>query len=221
MEVYYAFLNEQWDNLDEFLLQYVSDERRKKVLSYRFKEDRKLSLYVELLSRLLLSSISSKHYDNFTFKVMEYGKPIVVGNDGFHISLSHTRMCVAVCVSKLCQVGIDVEKINDAPIDIIKTCFSQNEIDAILRGGIEGLNERFYKMWTCKEAYLKQIGCGLVDGMELKSIFDINDELFSTWSIDGYQFACCSEVKEVVNCRRISEKEIKNFYFSMYKEIKP
>ena len=53
MEVYYAFLNEQWDNLDELLLQYVSDERRKKVLSYRFKEDRKLSLYVELLSRLL------------------------------------------------------------------------------------------------------------------------------------------------------------------------
>lgn len=221
MEVYYAFLNEQWDNLDELLLQYVSDERRKKALSYRFKEDRKLSLYVELLSRLLLSNISSKHYDNFAFKVMEYGKPIVVGDDGFHISLSHTRMCVAVCVSKLCQVGIDVEKINEAPMDIIKTCFSQNEIDAILRGRIEGLNERFYKMWTCKEAYLKQIGCGLVDGMEFKSIFDINDELFSTWLIDGYQFACCSEVKEVVNYRRISEKEIKNFYFSMYKEIKP
>ena len=220
MEVYYAFLNEQWDNLDELLLQYVSNERRKKVLSYHFKEDRKLSLYVELLSRLLLSNISSKHYDNFVFKVMEYGKPIVVGDDGFHISLSHTRMCVAVCVSELCQVGIDVEKINEAPMDIIKTCFSQNEIDAILRGRIEGLNERFYKMWTCKEAYLKQIGCGLVDGMELKSIFDINAELFSTWSIDGYQFACYSEVKEVVNCRRISEQEIKNFYFSMYKENK-
>lgn len=215
MEVYYAFLNEQWDNSDELLLRYVSDERRKKVLSYRFKEDRKLSLYVELLCRLLLSNISSKHYDNFAFKAMEYGKPIVVGEDGLHISLSHTRMCVAVCVSEICEVGIDVEKINDAPMDIIKTCFSQNEIDAILQGRIEGQNEYFYRMWTCKEAYLKQIGCGLFDGMMFKSIFDISDELFSTWSTDGYQFACCSERKEEVHCRRISENEIKNYYLKL------
>lgn len=215
MEVYYTILNYEWDCFDELLLQYVSNNRRKKVLSYRFMQDRKLSLYVELLCRLLLSSISSKNYNDFVFEVLEYGKPIVIGKDGFHISLSHTRMCAVVCVSELGEVGIDVEKINEAPLDIMNTCFSQNEIENILCGKTDELNERFYKMWTCKEAYLKQIGCGLIEGMEFKSIFDISNDLFSTWSIDGYQFACCSAVKEEVHCTKISEKEIRDFYFSV------
>ncbi len=211
MVVYYAFLSERWDQSDERLLPFVSAERRKKILKYRFDEDRKLSLYVELLCRMLLSDVSSRHFDSFTFGTTEYGKPIIENSD-WQISLSHTRMCVVVCVSKLSEVGIDVEKITVAPMDVTQMCFHPNEIAFIKCGGTSGQNERFYQMWTRKESFLKQLGCGFVEAIAIERTYDIGNRFFTAWTTDGYQFSCCSGVEEKLERKRVSESEIKIFY---------
>ncbi len=85
------------------------------------------------------------------FERGEWGKPRLWGHPDFHYNISHTRSAVMVAVSDS-PVGADIEKIKKAELGIAKRYFAEQEQDYIAISE-EGAAERFYEIWTRKEAY--------------------------------------------------------------------
>ena len=85
-------------------------------------------------------------------------KPRVIGHD-LQLSIAHSGPFVACCIADQ-AVGIDVERLDRVrPIaDMSTLVFSEHEQNALrgLRG--EAAVVRFFQLWTCKEARLKQLG---------------------------------------------------------------
>lgn len=90
------------------------------------------------------------------------GRPFVP-NAGFDFNVSHSGdlALIAVLPGKG-SVGVDVERIVDVSdlLGLARTVCTPRELAQLLRRG-EQLLESFYRLWTCKEAYLKGIGSGL------------------------------------------------------------
>ena len=82
-----------------------------------------------------------------------HGKPYV---PGLRFNLSHSGARALIALSLDCEVGADIElpKPGRRTADIARRFFAPGEI-ARLDGG------DFYRLWTCKEAFLKVTGEGL------------------------------------------------------------
>ena len=51
---------------------------------------------------------------------------------------------------------------------------------------------RFFEIWTQKEAYLKFKGTGISGGLNRFNVFEIPEKI-NTFIIDGYVISVCSE----------------------------
>jgi 4'-phosphopantetheinyl transferase len=85
-------------------------------------------------------------------------------NDSAYFNISHTREAFAIVISRHHYVGIDLEELNFSMNfhPIIKTFFSPRERQFILQSDSEAVN-RFFLLWTRKEALLKALGTGIMD----------------------------------------------------------
>lgn len=141
-------------NADIFsqLLALVSSKRQEKISEFRFDIDQKLSLFSELIVRALICQTTNLKNDHIIFTENQYGKPYLIGHPNFHFNISHTRNAIAVVVSNK-PIGVDIERIGEADIEIAKRFFTDNEFNYITALS-ESQNESFYKIWTKKEAYI-------------------------------------------------------------------
>lgn len=205
--------NEKWQDQDEMLLDYVSKERKERLLRYRFDIDRKLSLYSALIVHMrAVQQLNLKNMEVHFIK-REDGKPILDGYPEFHFNISHTR-CAVMCGFSNEEIGVDVEKINKAPFDIMRKCFTQNETDSV-DTSVED-NPDFYKIWTRKEAYGKLRGIGITDDVFHFDTMQSDEKTsFETWREDDYMFSVCwdGEQKECIK-RKITEEMIVDFFVS-------
>ncbi len=97
------------------------------------------------------------------FRYSKIGKPELVSDIGLQFNLTHTNGLIALAVTKQAPVGIDVEYLNrqaDIP-KLASRYFSDEENSALYRLPAEAWSQRFYDLWTLKEAYLKACGTGL------------------------------------------------------------
>lgn len=118
------------------------------------------------LVRLVLARCCSVAPDALAFSANEFGRPHTcapVSAQSVHFSLSHADGLVALAVSSTYEVGLDVEDTH-RPIDvagIARSYFSPAEWSAMQHLEGEALRERFFSIWTLKEAYIKALGKGL------------------------------------------------------------
>lgn len=91
------------------------------------------------------------------------GKPYLMqqGADPLQFNLSHTLGRVACAVSRGICLGIDIENRQRAinVDEVAQRFFHPDEIQAL--GAITDVAQRrqlFFRLWTCKEAYIKAIG---------------------------------------------------------------
>ncbi len=126
------------------------------------------------------------------FEKGKHGKPYIKRYPNFHYNISHTRNAIAVVVSDN-PVGIDIEKIRKAELQIANSFFTKTEQEYINEFSSKA-DKRFYKIWTKKEAYIKYIGKGLL--MPLNS-FNTLDETISqqlqTFEKGEYMISVCGE----------------------------
>ena len=89
------------------------------------------------------------------------GKPMLRGGES-HFNVSHTDGVVLVALADA-PVGVDVERLRDMPgaAGLVERYFSGPERRqfADLPEAVRTLG--FFRGWTCKEAVLKGIGCGV------------------------------------------------------------
>jgi len=157
---------------------------------FHFEAGRRQYALTRVLQREVLSAYAPEVAPaQWKFEVTEEGRPFLppeFEHSGLHFNLSHTEGLVAMAVCRHAHVGVDVEKMDRAPLDVAERYFSAAET-AQLRALPAGEQSRhFLRLWTLKEAYLKAIGAGLAGGLDQMSmIFSSADEFRFERADDG------------------------------------
>ncbi|AIO68902.1 4'-phosphopantetheinyl transferase family protein [Burkholderia oklahomensis] len=124
-----------------------------------------------LVTRALCRTVLSAYVDDVSpaqwrFRANAYGRPEIDAGDArppLRFNLSNARSVVACIVTRTADAGIDVEEIarsNDLD-GIAASHFSASERAAFFALPAEQRRERFFELWTLKEAYIKARGVGL------------------------------------------------------------
>ena len=158
----------------------VSEQRRQKVLKYKFQAGREQSLR----AYMLLQRLIKEEYgitEPPVFRELENGKPVIIGHEDIHFNMSHCKYAVACAVSNE-PVGIDVEriqeKVND---DLAKYVLSDDELKDITP-------LKFTRLWTMKEAVVKLTGRGITGKEQLRPLLSNFHKGNSPWQIITKEF---------------------------------
>lgn len=156
--------------------------------------DEFLSFCARNIVKRVAASALKINPDDVVFLRHRYGKPYIKGYSDFHFNISHTKNAIVVAISNS-YVGVDVERVRGIDARIPNRFFAKGERQYVSLQS-QGLEHRFFEIWTQKEAYLKWTGDGLT--RPLKS-FDVTDTSlgtkFQTITKDGYIISVCSSVK--------------------------
>lgn len=181
----------------ETLLAVLPQNIVQEITRFRFHEDRRLKLF----GRLIVESFYKNQNIAFNWndwKISPTGKPYCNHTQAFNISHSGTYVLVAFSNH---EVGVDIEKV--APFDVrtISTYFHPEEAEYILHS--TNSNSAFFKLWTRKEAYLKAIGKGIIDGLHHENCLPDTLNQSEKWFLHSlslvpeYQVALCTSIS---NC---------------------
>lgn len=201
------------DDLNNFakynkLTAYLSLEKQKQINNFRFDIDKKLSLLSDLFVRYIVCKILRLSNRDIMFTKNAYGKPYLIGYPDFQYNISHTRNAIAIGVSST-EVGVDIEKMKMADINIAERFFSKEELDYILSGN-KHREMLFYEIWTQKEAYIKWVGKGLsmpLTGFDVTSI-DIRSRM-KIYRINDYIISlCCNECNDNIDLIELNENQL-------------
>jgi 4'-phosphopantetheinyl transferase len=143
----------------------VSEDERSKANKFHNERDRLTYILSHSMLRLTLAKYLNEKPSGIYYRTGLNQKPYLASN-ALQFNLTHTREAFAFAISRTCSVGIDLENI-DNTIDInsiSSTYFSQTECDFIFEAENEAIN-RFYFLWTRKEAFLKALGTGIQENL--------------------------------------------------------
>lgn len=180
---------------NERLLDLVGIRRREKVIRYRMPDDRKRSLGAGIIIRKILDE------NGLTESCLRYSdneKPVV---DGLFFNVSHAGDYVVGVLSD-CEVGCDIEKNANAPLEVAEHYFYHSELAYIKAA--EDKDKAFFTLWTLKESYMKMTGKGMRIPLNSFEIVRTEDEFildkasgkqcfFKTIEFDNYIFSVCNE----------------------------
>lgn len=140
----------------------------------RARHDRLASpeLKLELLAAAALCRHALSRYApvapaEWRFSPGEHGKPAIAAprvEPPLWFNLSGTRGLAACAVCRATQtVGVDVERLEHTAdmLEVAAQFFSTREADALRALAPEQQGERFFSIWTLKEAYVKARGLGI------------------------------------------------------------
>ncbi len=148
------------DSIFNQLLLEISEDRKKQIEKYVFREDALRSLVAELLVRHILRKDYGVANRQIEFEYNQYGKPYVRGIKSFYFNLSHSGKWV-VCATDCQSVGVDVEQIKPIDIQIAHRFFSDLESKDLDKQAEKDKLDYFYDIWVLKESYIKMAGKGL------------------------------------------------------------
>lgn len=165
------------------MIDMLSDERKRKVSSYIYEKDKKLSLGAGILLDTMLKTHNLREKD-MLYSYNKYGKPYFINYPYIYYNISHSeKMCILVEDSK--NIGCDIEKTREYDKDIIDKCFSIKEKENINK--TDNKNYLFTQIWTAKEAFLKNIGLGLSNEMNNITIDVENNKIIQNISDKEYK----------------------------------
>ena len=200
-------------NNDEIFTKYynrLSPYRKEKTDKMRMRKDKNLSLAVGIIIDTYLKRINMNEKD-MHYSSEEYGKPYFENLKNLHFNASHSGE-IALCAFSDNEVGCDIEIISKSNTDLAKRFFARGEYEFIISTN-EKCNdkysqqtERFYRIWTLKESFLKLTGEGISNGLDTFEIRFKNDNTptviknstllpfyFKEYSFKNYRIALCSK----------------------------
>ncbi|MCX6245239.1 MAG: 4'-phosphopantetheinyl transferase superfamily protein [Bacteroidetes bacterium] len=156
---------------------------------FRFRGDHDSFVIVHGLLRLILSYQLGISPREVKLDYNKYGKPLLSGKQNkIRFSLSHSCGISALAFSLGYKIGVDVEYMNsDFKYGEVSEQFFTSEENSFINAGTEGASDRFYRLWTRKEALLKAIGTGLSGKLDVDVLQDIRtiEPDFESKSISG------------------------------------
>ena len=188
------------------VLPLLPPSRRAKAMRYKRNIDRDLCVMAYCL---LLYGLKREYGidEAPVFSYRENGKPCLAGYPGVFFNLSHCEAGVVCAISDI-EVGIDIQNIQPGCLDIARNVCTNEELKMLERS--EDPEGVFHGMWTVKESYTKQTGCGLTEPLNLLSagalIEQGGDRVF-VYRGNEYYICCFGETR----CEKISQPELEEF----------
>lgn len=176
----------------------ASDQRQERAQRYLKQEDKMRCVVADALVRY--AAQKSLGLSSFTVTQDALGKPYIQGQEKFHYNLSHSGRWVVMAYGDS-PVGIDVQQFRMEPGKEQRLCslFAKDEADYILAAqGTERL-QRFFRIWTAKESYLKFLGVGLRQSLDSFSVLPDGTHLevrFYSGFQDEYCMTLCTRDTE-------------------------
>ncbi len=156
-----------------------------------FRKIGNASAHSDKFIREILEDILEEDGESLVICKNEFGKPYLKDYLNIHFNISHTKGAIICAISDK-PVGVDIERIRKANKQVVKKCFTVDEQNYIFSNE-KSIDERFTRIWTMKEAYVKWIG----QGMEIPfNSFDVlrNDNyLIWIFKKDCYMISVCQE----------------------------
>jgi 4'-phosphopantetheinyl transferase len=151
------------------LAQTLSAEEQARAARLRFERDRLHFIARHGILRIILGRYTHLEPGQVRFCYNTFGKPALdgTGQSALHFNLAYSQglalYALACAMQGSVQIGIDLEYAQPiSELDQIAQQFFTTQEQARLRAlaGSQQV-ELFYTYWTCKEALLKALGCGL------------------------------------------------------------
>jgi 4'-phosphopantetheinyl transferase len=142
----------------------LDDDERAREERFLFERDRRLYVAAHALLRTTLSRHAAVAPGAWRFSAEPSGRPVIVAPipvPPLGFSLTHCPGLVGCAVVAGREIGVDVEAIRDVPHELAASVLAPAESAALAALPIGARAERFYALWTLKEAYVKARGTGL------------------------------------------------------------
>lgn len=152
--------------LSEFM-HLLAPEELSRYQRFLFERDKRQFLITRAALRCALSEyFSDVAPSEWTFLRNDYGRPYVSNPQyasAIQFNLSHADGMIVLAISQSGDLGVDVENLSRScePASLAKRFFSASEATALLRMSEPDQRDRFFDLWTLKEAYIKACGMGL------------------------------------------------------------
>ena len=150
------------------LYQQLSEDEKLRAARFRFDKHRNRFIFGRGSIREILADRVSCQPREVSFELNQFGKPKLSGLQHgrcLEFNASSSECLGAIAISELFALGLDIEKIKKNGLKdfdlVVKSEFTKPEIDWYQQQDDEHRILAFYRLWTCKEAYLKALGIGL------------------------------------------------------------
>lgn len=197
---------------------WLSDEEQQRWQRLHHADDRRRFLLARALVRSVLATCLQQTPESLQFTRNRYGKPELVQTAGtpeqtVKFNVSHTQGMLLLGVTLVDEIGVDVESTarEAEMLALAERYFAATEA-AMLRGlPADGLRERFFRLWTLKEAYVKARGLGLQLGLDAFAFSFARDgspylaagDDASNWSFFSTDHAGLFRMAVAVNARQV------------------
>ncbi len=204
---------------EESFRPFVDPDTFAAVLGYKNGKARKTKLLGESLVRHILACFFDIQRNDFSFIRTPQGKPYIIPSRDLYFNLSHSGDYI-VCACSDKEVGVDIERIATARMQVARRFFHPEEIKML--DGLSGDRQDhcFFSYWAVKESFLKYKGTGLTK--PLSSFFvefasggiSLYEETLLPLYVreclidDRYKCFVCSEQDEIPEIIRIEELHI-------------
>lgn len=147
----------------------MTKEKQERVSKYKDATRRKCSVAGEMLVKLHVGSFLGVEPEALKILADDNGKPYIP-DCPVHFNFSHCENMLALAFSDE-EIGIDIERIRPISLTILKRFFSEEEQKYVLghepyessftKSEDKEILERFYRIFTLKEAICKKSGIGI------------------------------------------------------------
>ena len=169
MEYFVYNIKDLTDEAYEKWFSLMTEEKQERVSRYKDLTRRKCSVAGEMLVKTHIADIFKVAPESLKILEAKNGKPYIEGYD-IYFNISHCENMIAYTFSVF-ETGIDIERIKSISLTIMKRFFSEKEQKYVLgREPVETdfskcdnpeILERFYRIFTLKEAICKKSGIGI------------------------------------------------------------
>lgn len=189
MHIWYVDLECPPDSLADFF-DLLSGQEKERAGRFYFERDRRRYIIGRGTLRRLLGGYLGIKPAQVEIETLEHGKPVLKtaqAQPPLQFNLAHSQNLAVYAFHRCCPLGIDVEFVHPMPDEdsFAKMFFSQRESAWLAEHSGAEKTSRFFKLWTCKEAYLKAHGAGLVKPLNQVEVWLEEGEPPRLASIDG------------------------------------
>lgn len=146
---------------------HLDSAEQQRAARYRRMEDRVRFAVTRSALRELLGVRLGIDPQAVRFAVSHHGRPELADAPALSFNVSHAGEHALIAMSNVRRVGVDIERI-DAAVDwraLLDIVCTKEEQDKLARMQSTLQRDAFFRCWTAKEALLKTLGVGIIDGM--------------------------------------------------------
>lgn len=180
--------------LDYALLRnFISEEEANRASQFHLTDDKETYVCCHAILRLLISRRLRIDPLEIRFERGRNNKPFIEGNP-LYFNISHTRKAFAIAISDT-YTGVDLEGLNrrlDMKL-VMNSTFSNRERSYITANPM-GEKERFFLLWTRKEAVLKAIGTGIIHRLRKVKVSEPSNVISRRIIYDGENEQICDQL---------------------------